>query len=279
MLGSRLNIKKPNVFQYEDYKKFLTSILKENRHLRGLQKVLSDAANCQASYLSQVLKKGSKVQLTPDQAFGISNNIFLNSKERDYFLLLVDYQRASSSAYKNSILSKINILKKTSGEIAQILSRPKVESHEDLAVFYSSWIYAYVHIAISIKEYQNVENLSRKMNFSIEKTLQILSKLESMGLAIFESGLWKHSGRQLHLPAESAYICNHHNNWRQQALLDVQEQRNSESIHFSGIYSISKADYQRLQNLITEELKNINKIALNSGTEELIVFCCDFFSL
>lgn len=272
-----MNIKYLNIFDFVDYKKFLAAIFKHNSNIRGLYKLMANASNCQPSYLSQVMRKGSKIQLTPDQAMGVSQFLLLAPKERDFFLLLVDYERASSQDLKKLLLSKIKSIQKNSLDIGNILERPKLEDQEALVKFYSSWIYSYIHILTSIPEFQSTDSISKKINLPIETTLRLLSDLENMQLVTRDNAAWKHSGKQLHIDAKSTLVGNHHNNWRQQALLDAQLNNSLETVHFSGVYSISKSDYSKIKSQLLECLKNINDSALSSGTEEVIVFCCDLF--
>lgn len=272
-----MNLKYVNIFDFLGYKQFLSVFLKMNNSQRGLSKEMAKAAKCQPSYLSQVMRKGSKIQLTPDQAFGISQLLLLSPKERDYFLYLVDFERASTKDLKDMLSEKIRSLQKTSLDIGNMLERPRVENQELLVKFYSSWIYSYAHILTSIPEFQTTESISKKVNLSVEATINLMVELENMGLVNRERGAWVHSGKQLHVDAESVLVGNHHNNWRQQALLDAQLRNSAASIHFSGVYSISKLDFSKIKSQILDCLKNVNLAALNSGTEEVVVYCCDFF--
>ncbi|NUM56980.1 MAG: DUF4423 domain-containing protein [Bdellovibrionaceae bacterium] len=272
-----MDIKSVNIFDFVDYKRFLASLIGVNGRRRGLYKELAMAANCQPSYLSQVMRKGSKIQLTPDQTLGIAQMLLLSPKERDYFLYLVDYERASSKELKGLLSEKIKSMQKSSLDIGNILDRPKSENQESLVKFYSSWLFSYIHILTSIPEFQSTESISQKINLPGEATLNILSELENMGLVKREKGLWLHSGRHLHVDAESTLVGNHHNNWRQQAMLDTQLKNSIESVHFSGVYSVSKSDFSKIKTLVLESLKNLNALAISSGTEEVVVFCCDLF--
>ncbi|MBN8536903.1 MAG: TIGR02147 family protein [Deltaproteobacteria bacterium] len=272
-----MEIKTINIFSFIEYKKFLTAVFKLNNKIRGMYKMMAAAANCQASYISQVMRRGSKVQLTPEQAFGVSQFFLLSPKERDYFLLLVDLERAAPGPLKKLLTEKVKSIQSNALEIGNILERPMIENKEELVRFFSTWMYSYIHILTSIPEYQSTEAISKKVNISVDSVLSILSDLENMNYIQRENGLWKYSGKLGHIDAKSRFIGNHHNNWRQQALLDVQLNPSPESVHFTGVYSISSSDYVKIRSCVLECLKEVNSIALSSGTEEVIIFCCDFF--
>jgi len=58
-----------NVFNHLDYKDFLKIQIEENHEAYGYKSRLAKAANCQKSFLSQVLN--SHIHLTPEHAVGL----------------------------------------------------------------------------------------------------------------------------------------------------------------------------------------------------------------
>lgn len=272
-----MDFKSKNIFDFVRYKSFLSAVVKQNKNRRGMYKEMANSANCQPSYLSQVMRKDSKIQLTPDQALGISKYLFLSPKERDYFLILVDLERAASKELQKLLHDKAEVIRRSALDIGNILDRPKLDNHNALVKFYSNWLYSYIHVLTSIPEFQNTESIANKISLPVETTMILLSELEEMGLVLREHGQWKHSGQQLHIEAKSPLALHNHNNWRQQSLLNAQLNNSLETVHFSGVYSISKSDYSKIKSHVLDCLKNVNSSALASGAEEVIVFCCDLF--
>jgi uncharacterized protein (TIGR02147 family) len=268
-------IKTLNVFEFINYKKFLKEILKQNKTYRGLSKKLSEAAGCQPSYFSQVLN--TKIQLVPDQGYGITHFLQFSADEKSYFMLLLEYERASTLGFKNHILTQLKSLQESYNKISKLLDRKKNQDNDFIPTYYSSWIYAYLHVLSSIPQFQKIENISAHLSMNKEQVLAYLIELEKANLITKENGLWKHSGQEWHLDRESPFINLHHFNWRSAAMADANNRQNN-STHFSGVYSISKSDYIMLHSKVNTFLKELNSFCSSSGTEEIVVFCLDLFS-
>lgn len=263
-----------SIYNFKDYKKFIKSYVDSVSPQRGLMRKLAEAANCHPSYLTQALN--SKVQLTPDHALGIAEYIDLSAPERDYFLLMVDHSRSSRPTLRTMYEQKMNELKAKQEKIGERLQRVQPSNIEALSKYYSTWHMSAIHILSSVPEFQKLDVLMEKLNLKRAQCEKYLQQLEEMGLVIHRQGLWQHSGTQLHVPDDSHFVNLHHNNWRQQAVLDSQQPQNG-SIHFTGVYSISKTDYEVLKGVVLKSIESINKISTASGMEEGVVFCCDLF--
>lgn len=263
-----------SLYNYKDYKKYLRDTISSTLNSRGLMKKWAESANCHPSYLTQALK--THVQLTQDHAVGIAESLNLSEFERDYFLLLVDHARSGTPALRKIIDKKLQEIKSKQEKVSERLRREKAQDEENLALYYSSWHYAFIHILVSIPEFQTVEKIADRIHLKKDSVMSYLRALERMGLVLNQQSLWKHSGRQLHVPEDSQLVHLHHNNWRQQAVLDSQTKA-PDSVHFSGVYSISKTDFDQIKNVVLKALESINAKASESGTEEVIIFCCDLF--
>jgi DNA-binding Lrp family transcriptional regulator len=189
---------------------------------------------------------------------------------------MVDYGRSSRPTLRHLFEKKMKDLKTKQEKIGERLQRESLQDAENLAKYYSSWQLSAIHILTSIPEFQKVETISEKLNISTEQCASHLRELEKTGLVVNEKNLWKYSGKQMHVP-ENSYLVNlHHNNWRQQATLNSQLM-SPESVHFTGVYSISNDDYETLKEITLKVIETMNKKATASGAEDLVVFCCDLF--
>jgi uncharacterized protein (TIGR02147 family) len=265
-----------SVVNYKDYKKFLREYISGTKPQRGIISRLAQAANCQPSYLSQVLN--SHVHLTPDQALAMGEFLNLSSLELDFFLLLVDHARSGSSKLKKRLESKIEEIKSKNEDLSQRLSRPKVELTENQAVYYSSWLWAALHVLVDIPQFQSTTAIAKKMRIEESAALSCLERLEQMGFIKREQGHWKHSGVEIHLPKESPLISMHHNNWRQLGVLKSQQHIESD-LHFTGVYAIGAADFEKIKELILKNLMQVTKMAGTSPSEKLVCINHDFFEV
>lgn len=82
----------------------------------------------------------------------------------------------------------------------------------------------------------------------------------------------------LHIPKNSPMIGIHHNNWRQRAVLDS-TLPNTEGVHYTAVYSISRKDHEHLKTKVLDLVEQSRKIVAPSKEEELICFTCDLFEV
>ena len=101
-----------NIYEYLDYKKFLTAKIKEGSKVRGFQTRMAKTAKCQKSYLSQVLR--TKYHITTDQAFRLTQFFNFSALETDYFIELVNFARTDLAPLKERILVRLTSIKESS---------------------------------------------------------------------------------------------------------------------------------------------------------------------
>lgn len=81
------------VFTFEDYRAYLHGIIKGNRHLRGFQSRLADAARCTSSFLTQVLS--GEAGFSVDHLFRICRFLGLNETEWLYLRELLIQEKCA----------------------------------------------------------------------------------------------------------------------------------------------------------------------------------------
>ncbi len=263
-----------SIWNFKDYKKFLKGYIRATRQ-RGTIVKLAQAAGCQPSYLSQVLTK--EINLTPDHILGISEYIHLNEEETDYLCLLLDHARAGTPKLKSRIHLQLEKIRIRNEEVGQRLNRSVADKDEILQYWVSHWTTGALHILSSIPEYQTVTAAAQRLKLPESQVLTCFEKLLELGCVTRLNGRYIHSGVGIHIPANSNFILNHHFNWRQKALLSAQE-KSSQHLHFSGVYSVARSDLSRLRELFLSTLKQADEIATQAPTEELICFACDVFT-
>lgn len=261
------------VFEYTNYKIFLRdSIQSFNR--RGLISEIAKAAGCTHSYLSQVLS--GKPDLTPDQAFGVAEFLQLSQGEAKFFLLLTLKARAATSKlikhYETQMHSLIEL---------QLQTKKAIESTTDYEIaaqdrdfYYSTWSTPLIHILTSCGEYQTVPKLVARTRLDSNEVVATLEWLLKRGLITKVESLYIHSGKNIHLPTNSIHNRINHLNWR----LRSQEYKEiNAGIHYTSLFAINKGDGDRLKSRLLAFIETQRTEISNSGSEEVLVFCCDFF--
>jgi uncharacterized protein (TIGR02147 family) len=264
-----------NIYHYTDYKKFLKAIVSNRGSQRGLLTRLAKAARCHPSYLSQAMH--SNVQLTPDQAYAIALYLNFSEDEQDYFLNLLEQERAGTQELKRRIQKKMEHLQSQKENLTERLKRPALAVTEKQAFYFSNWIWTAVHVLVSIPAYQNASALAERLGMTEKKVLGFLQQLEGAGFVTRSGGVWKHASGELHLSKHNPFVVAHHNHWRQQAVLDAQNTE-SKGIHFTGVYALSKRDLEILRDKMLKLLDEITQTVTPSPEEEVACINCDFFS-
>lgn len=269
-----MNVVTP-IYDYFSYKDFLNELCQSER---GLLTRLAEAAPCQKSYLSGVLK--GKMQLTLDHVFGICQFLECTDDEEDYFFLLLEKDRASSHLLKKKLDKKIRSFssqqyKLKNQNIAQVVQH---EQNSDLNIYYSNWIYTAMHIFTSVGKFQTIAALAKRMQLDAEVIKVHLDYLVQSGFVEKKGEQYKWGSVDLHLPDNSYWISNHHLNWRLKAMEDFQK-RKPESLHYTMIQSLSEEDFEKLKKKIVHFLKDFAKVADPSTPEEVFNFNIDFFKI
>ncbi len=266
-----------NLFEYTDYKAYLRALIK-NSDIKGFNSRLAESAGCQKSYFSNSLH--GKSHLLPDHIYGISEFLKLLDDEQEYLALILDYQRANLTHYKKSLLKKIQTRQAAWKDLKNRVQQKPLKSDDESVYqsYYSNYLFAALHVAVSIPVLQDLKNLSHHFGMPERLILEKLVILEQMGLVEKKNSKWLWKSGSLHLPKISPWIQNHHSNWRMQALADLPYDK-SESLHYSLIQSISASDADKLRFQIIRWIEDFQKISGPSKPEELICFNLDFFNM
>lgn len=263
-----------SVFSHTDYKAFLRERLKGPR---GEITRWAEAAGCQRSYLSRVIHE--HVHLTPDQAFGLSEGLRLREAEREYFLLLVDRARCATPALTAHLDAKLADLRRAQENLALRLKR---ETRDDATgtelSYYSSWVWPAVHLLCSIPEAQTEAAIASRLGLSLTRVSGVLAELEARGLVRREGARYKFVAGSVHIPKASPLVSLHHNNWRQQAVLDSQD-ATADSVHYTMVQTLSRAAYAQIKRQMLQMIEESAAVGQAAREEELIAVCCDLFKV
>lgn len=258
---------------YTDYKEFLKDTVEGQWGLIGQ---LAKAAQCQSSYLSQVLR--GKQQLTLDHAFGIAKKLKLTPLETQYFMTLLQKEKASSLEFQTYLDHQIRSIKTEAENLTKRLKRNNQVTTEFETVYFSAWYWVAIHILSGIKGFHTAEKIAQRLHLSTTMVQHCLNQLFKFQLVEMDkNGFYRHSGKNIHTPRESVQTYFHHGNWRTKALQAIQENSN-QGIHFTDVRSISKKDFEQLRALIFETIEKYSFVADPSESEQPVVFNIDYFS-
>ncbi|MGK5084952.1 TIGR02147 family protein [Bdellovibrionota bacterium FG-1] len=261
------------VFDYSDYKAFLTEL--GDSRPRGFRKALAEATHCQTAYISQVLN--GDYHLSLEQGEAATQFLDLSRDEARCFVLLVEIQRAGTPSLKRFFEEQLRELRERYYLIKERIGVSNVLSEDNQGVYYSSWHYAAVHMAVTIPRLRTRTALGRSLRISPRKLGEILDFLCGVGLLVKEGEKYAPGSTQLHLPKDSSSIHRHHANWRQQAMTQMHSDHAEEDLHYSSVSSLSAADAQKIKTLLTQSLSDAVQIIKDSPEEQLVGINIDLF--
>lgn len=264
----------PAIFFTRDYKKILLLLLKEGPS-RGAVKRASECLGVPPSYLSKVM--GTKVNLTTEQAFLLAEHLFSNETEREYFRLLVELGKASSSIYKSSINKKLDEICENQTQVSRYVST-KPRADLDMAVYFSTWQFSAIHLLTSIHRFQEARSIANKLLLPEKEVLEKLHLLATWKLVKKIGNSWVHHSSDIHVPKDSPLLPILHADWRNKSLSSLLANR-EKSIHFSNIQTLSSADYVKLRELVLNFIKTTQALTVPSKPEECVVFLIDLFPI
>ncbi len=267
-----------NIFDVENYKEILKFKIQENQNNRGYQTRLAAAAGCSRSFLSQVLADHLDIDITRDQAAGLCVFWNFNDSQFEYFLLLLDLEKAKSQLLKDHLQTKMKKVKKEQLKLPKEIAKESISEFKSQSVYYSSWLIAAVHMALTIPALQDPKVLGQRLNLDDNQIEKVLLKLQEFGLAKNNGAVWESTKKDINLDESSELSSANHIHWRNKAISKLYI-RKADSIHFSSVFSISKKDKKILNELIKNLIIQSRDLIIKSKEEELYCVNIDCFEV
>ncbi len=267
-----------DIFRFTDYQDFLNEILSfDNYGKRGAKSDLSKYLRCQSSFISQVLKKRTHFSL--EHGAKIAAFLGLGAKEKKYFLLLMQKQKAGSDELRNHFEDELQSLRIDASTIKSRIKTDKILREDYQAQYYSMWWYCAIHILSAFKDLRRPENIARKLNLDLSLVKDALSFLESSGLVkSSKDGNYTIGIERIHLAKSSPLNIRHHVNWRLKVAEHLQRPDPAD-LHYSALIGISREDGLKLRSMILEFISKKELIVTSSPVEVPYVLLMDFFEL
>lgn len=264
---------KSSVFQYLNYVKFIGDSIESHSAVYGYKAQIAEAAQCQRSHLSLVLK--GKAHFSLEQAVGVADFLKLDWKEKNFFVLLVQFARAGTSELKEFVRTQIEEQIKAQENLTQRIAEKTVLPEEKSAVLYSSWEPLAILIALSIPEKRSLSALSEHLQLKTEHVERVLAQLQGIGLAENHGYEWRATEHTLHLPKTSRFNSLNHSHWRQKAVQNSFLQ--TDDVHYTSVCTLSKADVKKMKQMLLEFIDQSREVVAPSPEEELYCLTCDWF--
>lgn len=265
-----------DIFDYKDYKKYANdTIEKLPKGGYGTYRKVATHLNINSVMVSQIFK-GDR-HLTSEQAHQVSEFFGLSELATDYFILLVQIQRARTFVYKNRLEKKRTELLEKSRELKTRLPQDKELTDETKSVFYSRWYYSGVRLTASIKDFQTAEQIASRLSLSIAQVNQVIQFLLEHGLCVQEGNRTKMGPKRIHVGSDSHLVGRHHLNWRTKAISRI-DSIQKEDLFFTAPMSLSHEACDEVRKELVRLTEKVSELVVNSESETLACLNMDWFT-
>jgi uncharacterized protein (TIGR02147 family) len=264
------------IYRHESYRDLVQALIDESED-RGVRSRLAEAASCSPSWVSRALS--GTVQLTPDQALAVANYFRLNENEIEFLLALVELERAATPLLRKRIRRRIDQLRFDAKGAGLFVKTEDSVSEEHATRYYSSWVYAAIHVATMIDRLSIVE-LASRLRIDERAMETALEKLAEMGLVVAKAGKWEATPKNVHLSSKHQMANLAHVGLRNRTIQFLQENPDQSSgFHYSAVHCLSRVDSDRIRTILKETTMAVRKVIEPSKEETLAVFCVDWYEL
>lgn len=270
-------MKKASIYEYKSYKQFILDwIANTPNEGRGQRKLIAEAIGCQNPFITHVL--AGDYQFSAEQAEACARYMGLNDADTEFFILLVLKQRSGTKTLENLFAKQISNRCEQHAVLKKRLNIKDTMPLEDQMIYYSSWHYATIHMALMIPELQNVTGLTRYFNLPPQRIISVLQFLVDNNLIEQKGSSYKIKKSILHLEKDSPILTQHHTHWRLRAIEAIQTAK-QDDLHYSGIMSLSHDDYEWVREKLAMLLEQVVERLGPSKDEKLATLCFDLFQI
>lgn len=264
------------IFEFKDYRGFFRQKTEDRAGTWGTKSKLAKAIGCQLPFISQFLS--GKAELSSEQIFRAADFYSLSEEEKEFLILLHHQNRAGTSELKKYYGEKLEKIKQARLNISTRLGQDHALNEKERSLYYSSWIYAAMHMAVAIPGLNNRVRLRRVFKIGNKQFNEALKFLLETGLISESGGNFSVGLTRVRLGNDSAWIVKHHTNWRLRAIENL-EKENINDLHYSGVLTLSDDDAKKIKDIMLENLKVKLDIADKSKEEKVYVLNFDLFNL
>jgi uncharacterized protein (TIGR02147 family) len=269
-----------NIYNELDYRQILKKLVENRKKIDSSVNFQNMASSCriQKAYLSQVIK-GVR-DLNQDQLYMACQYLNLDSDEKKFLVMLLEYSRCGLEERKKEILKKIKLFqkdkRKTSSHIDVNEMNERKVNRED---YFLDPLNQIIHMCLSIPEFKvNPKLISKNLFLPREKVLSSLKKLESMGIIEFSENGILDKEVDLHLPQDSPIF----DAWRSQlntlSLNRIKKLKDSKTYNFSAIFGSNEKIRKEIHTHFLEFLNKTKELVTDSEVEEVFQVNFDLFS-
>lgn len=265
------------IYNFWEYRSFLLHATSERKKTeRGVLTSLAGFVRIHPTLISQILS-GSK-DFTVEQGLLVAQYFGLLEKETDYFILLIQFSRAGTNDSRKYFEKKCKDFRERMSKVAEHVVTTRDFSEAAKAIFYSSWIYPVIHIALTLDKPMTANEISKKFSIEIDRVLRAIDFMIENGILIQIDGKISGGAISTHIGKESPFLAKKLMHWRVKALEKI-DSLPIDQLMYSTTVSLSKDDYQKLQLGLVKHIQDFLVVVKESPAQEIAHLNIDFFKV
>ncbi len=265
-----------DIFKFTDYRAFLREYFKSQEHGgRGQLSKVARALDVHSTFISLVFKE--KRDLSIEQALLLARHLNLTDSETNYFLDLVQLSRSGHHQLREFTKKKIKAAQENAKKLATHFEHERQLGAEERQIFYSSWHYSAIRVFTSIKPQGcTVEEICERFQLPRPTVIEALHFLTRAQLVIQSHDKYQVGAQRTFLEKGHPLLKCHHSNWRLKALQQY-EQLSDEEMMFTTTISLSRADFARLRETLSEFVKTTSRVIKETEPDNVACVNLDLF--
>lgn len=261
-------------FHFASYRAFLVARLKHQG--RGALARIADHLKIHPSLVTKILK--GRLDFTPDQAFALGEYLGLPPAEQEYFLTLVDVERAGSPRRRSWLKGKAAKLKEEATRAVEPGRETAPLSDRNQFIFYSHWYYSATRLLTSVPGHNSSERIAERLGLPHALIEEVLTFLLSTGLCTQMGGKLELGVRDTRIDASSPMIDRHLSNWRMKGLEKIPRSAPAQNeIFYSGPMAIHHDLRPRVRALVLELIEAVDRLRSERPPDDLACLNVDWF--
>jgi uncharacterized protein (TIGR02147 family) len=217
--------------------------------------------------------------MSPEYAQGICEYFGLSETEVEYFLTLVQADRAGTEKLKKIYKRQAERIREKGRRLENRLPKGKVLSEADKAVFYSEWYYSGIRLLTSVSGFQSPEIIASHLGLPIGLVNQVLSFLVATGLCLERAnGKFELGPKRTFLENDSRLIGRHHANWRNRAI-EQYPKLAAKEFAFTAPISISEKAFLQVRSDLANVVERISQLVATDEPEKLVCLNIDWLEI
>jgi len=266
-----------DIFSFSHYKIFIKNYQKSlPKEGWGFVGHLAKVLHVNSTYVSQVLN-GDK-NFTLEQGLEVCHTLGLNDLQMEYFLSLLNYERAGTIKLKNYYEGQRQEIFKRSELVSHRIKKAVELGQEQKAYYYSDPFIIILKLLSSLENFNSLEEMAAYLNLPVANLSSHFNFLIENGLIIQDENGLKSGITRTHLKADEPLVQRHHTNWRLYATHHYQK-LTSEELAFTAPLTISEKDFARAKKEILALISSLSQLVGDSKGEIPAVLTIDWLKI